>query len=89
MVDDSVAIITEHLALSPEIEHTGGRRGWTGDSPLIHLDTARIRGLGWRPTLTIREAVRAHAGVVGRQRVRLARAGARRRRRSVSKEPTR
>jgi UDP-glucose 4-epimerase len=57
VVDQSVAIITEHLALNPEIEHTGGRRGWTGDSPLIHLDTERIRGLGWRPTLTIREAV--------------------------------
>ena len=56
-VGDSVAIITEHLGLSPELEHTGGRRGWTGDSPLIHLDTTRIRELGWRPTLTIREAV--------------------------------
>jgi UDP-glucose 4-epimerase len=57
VVDDSVQIIAAHLSLSPELEHTGGRRGWTGDSPLIHLDTARIRGLGWRPTLTIRQAV--------------------------------
>ena len=57
VVDDSVRIITEHLSLSPAIEHTGGQRGWTGDSPLIHLDTTRIRSLGWRPTLTIPEAV--------------------------------
>jgi UDP-glucose 4-epimerase len=57
VVDDSVQIITEHLSLSPEIEHTGGERGWTGDSPLIHLDTTRIRGLGWRPTLTIPQSV--------------------------------
>jgi UDP-glucose 4-epimerase len=57
VVDDSVRIITEHLSLSPEIEHTGGERGWTGDSPLIHLDTTRIRGLGWRPTLTIPQAL--------------------------------
>ena len=57
VVDDSVRIITEHLSLSPEIEHTGGRRGWTGDSPLIHLDIGRIRDLGWRPRLTIREAL--------------------------------
>jgi UDP-glucose 4-epimerase len=56
-VDESVAIITEQLGLSPEIEHTGGRRGWTGDSPLIHLDTSRVRGLGWEPRLTIRQAV--------------------------------
>jgi UDP-glucose 4-epimerase len=57
VVDASVQTITEHLSLSPQIEHTGGRRGWTGDSPLIQLDTTRIRSLGWEPTLTIREAV--------------------------------
>jgi UDP-glucose 4-epimerase len=57
LVDESVRIITEHLGLRPEVEHTGGVRGWTGDSPLIHLDTTRIRGLGWRPKLTIEKAV--------------------------------
>jgi UDP-glucose 4-epimerase len=57
VVDDSVAIIAEHLSVSPQIEHTGGRRGWVGDSPLIRLDTARIRGLGWRPQLTIEQAL--------------------------------
>ena len=56
-VDDSVRIITEQLSLSPEVVRTGGKRGWTGDSPLIHLDTARIRALGWRPTLTIEQAI--------------------------------
>ena len=56
-VDDSLAIITEQMGVSPEIVHTGGRRGWTGDSPLIHLDTTRIRGLGWEPRLTIRDSV--------------------------------
>jgi UDP-glucose 4-epimerase len=56
-VDESVAIITERLGRTPKIEHTGGRRGWTGDSPLILLDTSRIRSLGWEPRLTIREAV--------------------------------
>jgi UDP-glucose 4-epimerase len=57
VVDESIAIITEHLGVSPRIEHTGGRRGWTGDSPLIHLDTSRIRSLGWEPRLAIREAI--------------------------------
>jgi UDP-glucose 4-epimerase len=57
-VDESVAIITKHLGLSPELVHTGGRRGWTGDSPLIHLDTTRIRRLGWKPALNIPEALR-------------------------------
>jgi UDP-glucose 4-epimerase len=57
LVDQSVGIITGHLGLRPEIEHTGGTRGWTGDSPLIRLDTTRIRALGWRPKLTIEQAV--------------------------------
>ncbi|HWW90154.1 MAG TPA: NAD-dependent epimerase/dehydratase family protein [Solirubrobacteraceae bacterium] len=57
IVDDSIGIITEQLSLSPEVVHSGGKRGWTGDSPLIHLDTARIRALGWRPTLTIEQAI--------------------------------
>jgi UDP-glucose 4-epimerase len=57
IVDESVEIITQHLGLSPTIEHGGGRRGWPGDSPLIHLDTRRIRALGWRPELSIREAI--------------------------------
>ncbi len=57
VVDDSVKIITDHLSLSPEVEHTGGRRGWTGDSPLILLDTARIAARGWQPTLMIEQSI--------------------------------
>jgi UDP-glucose 4-epimerase len=56
-VDDSVAIICEHMGAEPVLEHTGGKRGWAGDSPLIHLDCRRIGALGWTPTLTIRQAV--------------------------------
>jgi UDP-glucose 4-epimerase len=56
-VDQSVSIITRHLGVSPTVEHTGGMRGWPGDSPLIHLDCSRMRALGWRPTLTIEQAV--------------------------------
>jgi UDP-glucose 4-epimerase len=56
-VADSVRALTGHLSLQPNIEYTGGRRGWTGDSPLIHLATDRIRALGWRPQLTIPQAV--------------------------------
>jgi len=57
IVDDSVAIITEHMGYSPIVTHTGGARGWVGDSPLIQLDTTRLRALGWTPTLTITEAI--------------------------------
>jgi len=57
VVDESVAIITDQMGLAPAIEHTGGRRGWIGDSPLIYLDTTRIQSIGWKPQVTIREAV--------------------------------
>jgi UDP-glucose 4-epimerase len=57
VVDDSVAAIARHLGVAPEIEHTGGARGWTGDSPLILLDCAKVRALGWRPRLTIPDAI--------------------------------
>jgi UDP-glucose 4-epimerase len=56
-VDWSVRTICEHLGVEPEIVHTGGERGWIGDSPLIHLDCSRLRGLGWAPSHTIAEAV--------------------------------
>jgi UDP-glucose 4-epimerase len=57
LVNDSIAIICEYLGVEPALEYTGGTRGWAGDSPLIHLDCARIRAHGWAPTLTIREAI--------------------------------
>jgi UDP-glucose 4-epimerase len=56
-VDRSIAIIAEHMDLEPSIEHTGGARGWPGDSPLIRLDTTRIRSLGWAPSLSIEQAI--------------------------------
>jgi UDP-glucose 4-epimerase len=54
---DSVDWIVGRLKLSPQLTFSGGKLGWVGDNPLIHLDTARIRGLGWQPTRSIREAV--------------------------------
>jgi UDP-glucose 4-epimerase len=56
-VDDSIGWICEHLGVSPQRIYTGGDRGWIGDSPFIFLDCARIRALGWRPRLSIRESV--------------------------------
>lgn len=56
-VRDSLALIAERLGLRPEVIYRGGKRGWIGDSPLIHLDCARIRALGWEPKLTIAEGV--------------------------------
>ena len=56
-VDDSISWIAARLGLSPERRYAGGVRGWVGDSPFIFLDCSRIRALGWKPALSIREAV--------------------------------
>ena len=56
-MDDSVSWITEHLGVAPRRLYAGGPRGWVGDSPFIFLDCSRIRALGWRPKLSIREGV--------------------------------
>jgi UDP-glucose 4-epimerase len=56
-VRDSISWICGQLGLSPQLEFSGGDRGWIGDNPFIFLDTRKIRATGWNPELTIREAV--------------------------------
>ncbi len=56
-VNDSIGWITKHLGYSPVLTYAGGERGWIGDSPFIFLDCSKIRALGWKPKLTIRESV--------------------------------
>ena len=56
-VNHSIAWISAHLGLSPKPVYAGGERGWVGDSPFIFLDCARMRSLGWKPELTIREGI--------------------------------
>lgn len=56
-VDDSVGWICERLGLAPKVLHTGGDRGWVGDSPFIYLATAKMLATGWSPVYSIREGV--------------------------------
>lgn len=56
-VNDSIHWILEELGLTPRVTYSGGRRGWIGDSPFIFLDCSRMRALGWKPKMTIRESV--------------------------------
>jgi UDP-glucose 4-epimerase len=56
-VKDSARWIADRLSLNPRFTYGGSDRGWIGDIPFIFLDTRRIRALGWRPKLSIREAV--------------------------------
>lgn len=56
-VNDSIGWISEKLGVTPNLEYTGGDRGWIGDNPFIFLDTRKINDLGWSPKLSIREGV--------------------------------
>lgn len=56
-VNDSIGWISDAMGVKPRLEYTGGSRGWVGDNPFIFLDCSRIRSLGWKPKLSIREGV--------------------------------
>jgi UDP-glucose 4-epimerase len=61
-VREIAELALEVLELPPEgtaFVFTGGDRGWAGDVPIVRMDTSRIRALGWSPSLSSREALRA------------------------------
>ncbi|HXJ20050.1 MAG TPA: NAD-dependent epimerase/dehydratase family protein [Polyangia bacterium] len=60
-VSEIAALAVECVGLRAEqvrFEYSGGDRGWKGDVPIVRLDTARIRELGWRCEASSREALR-------------------------------
>lgn len=56
-VNDSIRYICQTLGLSPQLEYTGGDRGWIGDNPFIFLDTQKVQATGWKPRLTIAQGI--------------------------------
>jgi UDP-glucose 4-epimerase len=55
-------IVTEVMRLKDvRFRYTGGKRGWPGDVPVVHLDISKIRALGWRPRCSSDKAVRTAA----------------------------
>ncbi|MDD5139092.1 MAG: NAD-dependent epimerase/dehydratase family protein [Verrucomicrobiales bacterium] len=58
-VVEVVKIILDELRMNEvKLEFAGGKRGWLGDSPLVHLDTSKIKQLGWQPETSIEEGIR-------------------------------
>ncbi len=58
-VVEVVKIVLDELgAKDVKLEFAGGQRGWLGDSPLVHLDTSKIKKLGWKPETSIEEGIR-------------------------------
>jgi len=66
-LNSSIDWICAHLGIIPERRYTGGERGWIGDNPFIYLDTRKIRSLGWKPKLSIRESVELTVDFLNRE----------------------
>jgi UDP-glucose 4-epimerase len=61
-VDQIADEVCDAMGLSGvEYEHTGGKRGWTGDMPFVFLDNRKLRQTGWKPSMGSRQAVRKAA----------------------------
>jgi UDP-glucose 4-epimerase len=57
-VDIIADIVADEMGLSPEYEHTGGDRGWTGDVPRMRLSVEKLSALGWEPAQSSDDAIR-------------------------------
>jgi UDP-glucose 4-epimerase len=58
-VVEVVKIVLDELKMNEvKLEFAGGQRGWLGDSPLVQLDTSKIKSLGWKPETSIEEGIR-------------------------------
>jgi len=56
---DLAEIVVAELGLKGvQYRTTGGERGWLGDSPFVHLDTSKLKALGWQPQVSIEQGVR-------------------------------
>jgi UDP-glucose 4-epimerase len=54
---DTIPIITRYLGINPEVTWSGNPVGWKGDSKYSFVDTSRIKGFGWHPTVSISEGI--------------------------------
>lgn len=56
-VNESAKIISDYMKLNPKITYSGGKQGWIGDNPYIHLCTKKIQSIGWKPKMTINNGI--------------------------------
>ena len=57
-INQLAKIICNYLKLkNTKFIYTGSKRGWIGDSPLVHLDISKANSFGWKPQVTIQEGI--------------------------------
>lgn len=59
-VVDVAKTICELLHASPSFSFTGGKRGWTGDVPVMLLDTKKIKSLGWKQKTSFKQGAKKY-----------------------------
>ena len=58
-VIDLADIVCEEMGLeSVQYSFAGGKRGWKGDSPFVHLDTSKIQSAGCHAQTSIEDGIR-------------------------------
>ncbi len=58
-VIDLADIVCDEMGLNQvKYYFKGGKRGWIGDSPLVHLDTSLAQEYGWQQLISIEKSIR-------------------------------
>ena len=61
-IDRVAEIVVDEMGLKDvQIRHTGGRRGWPGDVPIVRFNAEKMARLGWKVRHTSDEAIRIAA----------------------------
>ena len=53
-------LVSNNMKLRPKLEYAGGSRGWTGDVPLMMLDTKKIESFGWSQKVSLTEGIKKY-----------------------------
>ena len=57
-IEELAKIICNYLKLkNTKFIYTGSKRGWIGDSPLVHLDISKANSFGWIPQVSIQDGI--------------------------------
>lgn len=56
-VDEIVNTILEVSSSDVIKRYAGGKRGWKGDNDFVHLETTKLKSLGWSPKTTIKQGI--------------------------------
>ena len=58
-VNQLAKLVCSYLKLeNTKFIYSGSKRGWIGDSPLVHLDISKAQEYGWSPKISIKDGIK-------------------------------